>query len=199
MARTRDPALESARRAQVMDAVFELLSEGSWHAMTLQQVGRRAGVSKGLVTYHFASKDALIVAAIARFHQRYETSLTSIALSPLPVRERLEQLILAAFPSHDEVAREVRFQTEVWSFAKANPEVMAAVSQNYSQFRAATAALLQMGVAEGYVTTADPGGLYLFVQSLVDGLSIQVAYDPDLDLPAARARLLELLEVWFTA
>ena len=165
--------------------------------MTLAQVAKRAGVSKGMVTYWFKSKDELFVEALQRFHARYETDLMKIATEPMPARARLEALLLAAFPSQEQVAREVRFHAEVWSYAKENPEVQAAIVQNYGHFRMACEALLGLGVAEGYVDPTRTAGLYRYIHALIDGLSLHVAFDPDVDMAEVRARLLTLLERWF--
>ena len=197
MARTKDPKLEAQRREQVAGAVVELLAEGSWRSATFAAVASRAGVSKGMVTYYYPDKGALLLDAIQRFHDRYRQRLVEVAGAALPVRERLERLIEVAFPSVEVVRAEVRFQTEVWYYAKERPEVAELVGEAYGQFRMACEALLQLGVAEGYVDEGEAEGLYLFVHALIDGLSLHVAWSPDVDLAAARRRLVSLLERWF--
>ena len=197
MPRTKDPKLEEDRLALVTDATIELLAATSWRSVTLEKVARQAGLSKGAVTYWFASKDDLLVAAVERFHATYGEDLAQVAATPGPVRERLERLLALAFPDQPTVERELRFQTEVWSYAKERPEVLHALRERYGRFRAACEALVELGVAEGYVTREDREGLYFFVHALIDGVSIHVAFDPDADVPAVRAKLIELLERWF--
>lgn len=200
MARTKDPKLEAERRAMVLDATQALLAESSWMNVTLDGVARRAGVSKGVVTYWFESKDALIVAAVERFHERYAEKLSRVATLDVSPRERLERLIAVAFPSRAQIAREVRFQAEVWSYAKENPTVAGLVREAYATFRLATEALIGIGVAEGYITTAPTAELLRFVHALVDGLSLHIAFDHQRhDIRATRAELLTRLEQWFHA
>lgn len=52
----------SARRA-ILDAVRDLVREKGYEAMTVDDICRRAGVTKGAFFHHFASKEALGVAA----------------------------------------------------------------------------------------------------------------------------------------
>lgn len=196
MARTKDPDLERQRREQVLDATIALLEEGSWHGTSLAAVAQRAGVSKGVVTYWFPDKDALLLAAIDRYHQGWAERLAAVAVDDSPVEERMERLIEAAFPSVDVVTREIAMQTEVMSYAKARPEVAARVRDAYAAFRGVTEALLLIGTAEGYVVDPPPE-LHRFVHALMDGLSLQVAADPEIDLPAMRASLKIHLERWF--
>lgn len=196
MARTKDPQVEEARRRHVADAAVAALGEGSWRSVTLEEVARRAGVSKGAVTYWFPSKEALFLEALKRFHTHYQEQLTSVALEDRPVRERLVRLIELAFPSQAAVAAEVRFQVEVWSFAKEHPAVLQAVQDAYLQFRFACEALVQIGVQEGWVNAPDVRGLYRFIHALMDGMSLHIAFEPEVDLVEIREHLLVLLERW---
>jgi TetR/AcrR family transcriptional repressor of bet genes len=196
MARTKKPEVEEARRQRVAAAAEAALAEGSWRSVTLADVAARAGVSKGAVTYWFATKEALLLEALRRYHARYEAQLTQVALLEAPIRERLAGLIHVAFPSQEAVAADVRFQIELWSYAKEHPEVQAAVSEAYSRFRLACAALVQLGVDEGWVTAPDVEGLYRFIHALIDGVSLHVAFDPEADIAQTRARLLGLIEEW---
>ncbi len=197
MARTKDPKLAEARRLLIADTTIELLTEASWRSVTLTAVAERAGISKGVVTYWYATKDALMLAAIERFHGRYEERLMSVATAEAPSKERLRLLIEVAFPDRQTLRDELAFQTELWSYAKGRPDVMARIQAAYGTFRMATQALIELGVADGYVTTSERDALHLFVHSLIDGLSIHLAFDDIADVPAARDRLQTLLERWF--
>ena len=183
----------------MLDAVQSLLSESSWTQMTLDAVAKRAGVSKGVVTYWFPTKDALIVAAVERFHASYGERIVAVAASGAPPRERLRTLIEVAFPSRAQVTREVRFQAEVWSFAKQNASVARQVRDAYASFRSVCEALIGVGIEAGYITTKHHDGLHLAVHALIDGLSVHVAFDPKADIAATRELILKRAEQWFLA
>ncbi|MFJ2619380.1 TetR/AcrR family transcriptional regulator [Glutamicibacter sp. NPDC087344] len=57
-------ARPAAARAKVLDAYISLLCEEGERAATLEATATRAGVSKGGLLYHFASKEALADAVI---------------------------------------------------------------------------------------------------------------------------------------
>ncbi|SEI16053.1 MULTISPECIES: TetR/AcrR family transcriptional regulator [unclassified Leifsonia] len=68
MALVAPPATPSGTaRDRVLDAYEELLAEQSERAATLDAVAARAGVSKGGLLYHFASKEALTTGVLERF------------------------------------------------------------------------------------------------------------------------------------
>lgn len=199
MPRTRDPHLEEARRQRVAEAAETALAEGSWNRVTLADVARRAGVSKGVVTYWFGNKETLFLEVLRRYHHRYEQHLSQVAAPGAPLRERLERLVHIAFPDQATVAAEVRFQIEIWSYAKEHPAVLAAVREAYNRFRRACQALVAMAAAERSVPASQIDELYRYVHALIDGVSLHVALDPDIDLDATRARLIDLLETWLEA
>ncbi len=194
MARTKDPGLEARRRRELLDHTIELLGESAFHSVTQERVARAARVSKGVVTYYFPTKTALLVAAIRRYHERVREALEAIvADASLATRDKLRLMIFAAFPSRRDVEREVRFQTEVWSYAKDEPAARTAVEQSYRDFRVACARLLDAGAREGLVTTRDREGAAQLIHALIDGLSFQLAVSPDLEVEALRARLEQLI------
>lgn len=193
MARPKDPELRKRRRAAVAAATFDLLARESFSALTLDRVAEEAGVSKGLVSYYFGNKDQLIVAAIRQYHDAQAAMLRAIVDGDQPLSERLDSLIAAAFIGREAVEREVRFQSEVWSYAKTNPEAREAIGSSYRVFREACAELLRGGIDRGEVRMRDPAdditSVYLVIHALIDGLTFQVAVDPSLDLDDVRKQL----------
>ncbi len=199
MARTRNPELEERRKQQVMLTVYRLLARDTFEAMTLAEVAREAGVSKGLVTYYFKNKDSLIVETIRRYHAEQERQLLAVAERDCPPRELLRELVALAFPSQAMVEIELRFQIEVWSFAKTRPEAWEAIAHSYRRFRRVCERLLQRGAAEGWLRAERIPWLYRFIQALADGLSFQVALEPELDVEALREELCGLIDALLAA
>ena len=54
------------RRDQLVDCAIEAIAELGFPRASVAEVARRAGVSKGVVTYHFPAKDDLIQAGQRR-------------------------------------------------------------------------------------------------------------------------------------
>lgn len=76
---------KSQTREALLDAAQELLDQGGQPAVTLREVGRRAGVSHNAPYKHFANKEALLAAVAARELRRYSTALRQAReLEPSP-------------------------------------------------------------------------------------------------------------------
>ncbi|WP_158863541.1 TetR/AcrR family transcriptional regulator [Leifsonia sp. AG29] len=99
------PAQPSARD-RILDAFEELLAEQSERAATLDAVAARAGVSKGGLLYHFASKEALVAGVLARFREVLDDDVERMRTAPagpvdyflrtsIPTDSRFERAVVA--------------------------------------------------------------------------------------------------------
>ncbi|MET0134401.1 MAG: TetR/AcrR family transcriptional regulator [Kibdelosporangium sp.] len=52
--------IEVARRAQIVECAIETIAEIGYAQASLHQIAERAGISKSVISYHFAGKDELI-------------------------------------------------------------------------------------------------------------------------------------------
>ncbi|MGC1210977.1 MAG: TetR/AcrR family transcriptional regulator [Micromonospora sp.] len=57
-------------RGQLLDAAAQLVGEEGWGGVTTRKVAERAGVRPGLVHYHFASVDNLLIDACLAYVER---------------------------------------------------------------------------------------------------------------------------------
>ncbi|MEV0151655.1 MULTISPECIES: TetR/AcrR family transcriptional regulator [unclassified Nonomuraea] len=58
--------IERARRDQLIQITIDLVAEHGYAAASLTRIAQTAGITKGAVLYHFASKDAVVAAAHER-------------------------------------------------------------------------------------------------------------------------------------
>jgi AcrR family transcriptional regulator len=85
-ARTRSRKSDSTR-ARITAAVRELMSEGSFHQATMEQVADRAGVSRATLYQHFGSRLDLVDAICETFSQNPALSeLRELVVDPDPGR-----------------------------------------------------------------------------------------------------------------
>jgi AcrR family transcriptional regulator len=52
--------IETARRAQIVQAAIDAIAELGYGRASLARIAERLGISKGVISYHFAGKDDLI-------------------------------------------------------------------------------------------------------------------------------------------
>jgi AcrR family transcriptional regulator len=62
--------VSNARRAQIVQAAIETLAEVGYANASLSRIAVRLGISKGVISYHFAGKDDLIAEIVSQVLQR---------------------------------------------------------------------------------------------------------------------------------
>jgi TetR/AcrR family transcriptional repressor of bet genes len=92
--RRREP--KAARREQLMDATLEVLARRGLAQTTLADVADAAGLSRGIVNFHFESKERLLLATLTRLSAEYDATWREglAAAGPAPA-ERLRALLMA--------------------------------------------------------------------------------------------------------
>jgi len=69
--------IEQARRAQIIACVIDTIAELGYEQASLAQVGQRAKISKGVITYHFASKEVLMQAVVDEVFGQFAAFVTA--------------------------------------------------------------------------------------------------------------------------
>ncbi|QBD83015.1 TetR/AcrR family transcriptional regulator [Ktedonosporobacter rubrisoli] len=67
--------VRSIRRKQILDAAERLAVKRGWAEITILDICQEAGVSSGVLTYHFQSKDEIMLALLEEFIGRLDTHL----------------------------------------------------------------------------------------------------------------------------
>ncbi len=80
-------------RDALLDAAEELLDAGGVEAVTLREVGRRAGVSHNAPYKHFRSKEALLAALAARELLRRRDNLATLLTHDSPPEAALREAL----------------------------------------------------------------------------------------------------------
>ena len=84
----------SAKRDHLMATAFELFNEGGYHAVGIDTVLARAGVAKMTLYNHFASKEELIAAVLAKHAEEISADLGRVIEQ---AGSDAEQRLLAVF------------------------------------------------------------------------------------------------------
>lgn len=84
-----------SKRVQILEAAALIVYEKGVDALTLDAVGKRAGVSKGGLLYHFKSKDGLIEALVQYANHLYQDNVENALDMSLSQGRYLNALIEA--------------------------------------------------------------------------------------------------------
>lgn len=60
--------IEEARRAQIVSAAIGTVAEAGFAGASLARIAQRAGISKGVISYHFSGKDELMEQVVVQVY-----------------------------------------------------------------------------------------------------------------------------------
>jgi len=96
--RTRAPRKRGDdTRAKIIDETVRCIVEEGFAAATAKHVAERAGVTWGVIQYHFGDRNGLLMAVVDDGVARLLASLSSADVSELPMRERIEVVVDTAW------------------------------------------------------------------------------------------------------
>ncbi|UFU02310.1 TetR/AcrR family transcriptional regulator [Ruania suaedae] len=182
-----------ARQTQIERAAAEVLSEVGYAAASVGRIAQRAGVSKGVITYHFASKDEILRrVALTLFEDCARHIATSVSDEMSPVARLLAQLRaeLEFFSS-----RRIEFRAMVEVMSNHREHGFIHAFENISTQEAATLAdLLRQGQAEGQFRAFDATEMAYLIEAAKNGALDRWASDETLDLAPMTATMLDFIE-----
>jgi AcrR family transcriptional regulator len=176
-----------ATRAKILEATAELIAEAGWSGFSTRDIAARAGVTQGIVGYHWRSKDDLVrEAALTASAQTLAPVFDAVDQAP-SVRVALEQLLELAGVFRDQPQLTLLlFETMLQ--AGRDRQLRNALAVMLRDFRTRlAAALADQGAARPKATAAA-------LTAALDGLFLHAVVDDQLDLHTAGTALLRLLD-----
>jgi AcrR family transcriptional regulator len=158
------------RREEILIATIAEIEHSGMSSLRVSDVAKALGVSSGLVFYHFATKDALLVEALEYAVVRDADRLDrALAKAGEPVA-RLRRVLTSYGPTG--AAHGWTLWIEAWSTALREPSIRASLRKLDSRWRDALEHVITEGVTSGDFACADPPGTVARVGALLDGLSV---------------------------
>jgi AcrR family transcriptional regulator len=192
--RVSDTYLQSRRR-QIMDAAIRCFARDGFHAATMQDIVAETGLSAGAIYRYFPAKED-IVAAIAAEHHGVEAAALAAATAEEDIGAALRHIArvsLGRLADADE-QRWRRVTVQVWAEALRDDRVMSIVRGGLDEPVSILAQLIQRGQRDGSVPAdIDPAGAARVCAAIFQGLVLQQAWEPDLDVEAYIGAVLALV------
>ena len=172
-------ASREARRQQLIAATIASIAELGLGETTLASVTRRAGLSHGTVNFHFKSKRRLLVATLRHLTEehgaRWRAALERPGTAPA---EKLAAMLAADFDPALCNGTRLAVWFAFWGERSCRPlyaEACGAVdAERLAAFERLCAAIRDEGGYRG----VDPARTARCLQSLVDGIWLNMLYDP---------------------
>jgi AcrR family transcriptional regulator len=172
--RTQQQRRHEAESA-LLNAAAELVVQRGVRSLTLAAVGERAGYSRGIVTHHFGSKQALL----ERLARATQTGFVPGLADLPPGLDRLLCLINGYLGALGEVGVMNRAFLLLWAEAATATELAPIFRERDEAFRSDLRSDITAGIADGDIRPdVDPGDVAIAVVGQLRGIGLQRLLDP---------------------
>lgn len=161
------------RRSQLLRTVYRVMARDGVHRVPLQKIAEEAGVSKGLLLYHFASKDSMVLeamqwvleatAARIRRHIRHAEGTDGVLAA-----------ILDAIWIEPEANRDfIRFYLDGVEHEARSPQFDEFGDRGRSVINGLYEEVIRDGVQQGCFSVEDPEAAAIQMRGIIEGVFLQ--------------------------
>ena len=187
--------IEEARRAQIVRCAIEAIAELGYAKASLAEIAKRAGISKGVISYHFAGKDDLMRQVVVEAFTAGEEFVKPREAAEPTARAKLSTFIesnvefIGTHREHMVALLEILINSRP---EDGRPFLEAATLEPRLS---GLERILRSGQEEGEFRQFDTRVMAVTITQAIDGLlTPQLAADPDLDLDSYARELTTTFE-----
>jgi AcrR family transcriptional regulator len=181
------------RRDQLIDCALDAIVELGFQGTSVAEVAKRAGVSKGVVTYHFAAKDDLIFAVVAHIFDSVTEALETRLRGTSP-QTFIADYINAWVDYYRTQTRYMLAIREIWGNFRDEGGHLHFGPQAIEGGLGVVQQVLEYGQAQGIFRDFDARVMAASIKAALDALLGRLAADPEVDLEAYGRELVTLFD-----
>ncbi len=194
-AQKKPSLIEEVRRRQIVDTAIRTIATRGFANTTLNDIAEEAGVSTGVITYHFRNKDDLIEQSIRKLFEAPNEYVIGRVDQEKRYRDKLRTYI----------ASTIRFNVEhrdhcvalLYSFSSISSQEhrQEVIAKHHVKIRRFLETILREGQSAGEFGRFDATLLAQIISGAIEGLLTQWVLDPEsTDLMRASQLLIDMVE-----
>lgn len=164
---------EDQRRQELIKATYHEVAEKGYSAVTLQDIAKRAGVSKGSTLYYFATKEDLFLGAlewiIGEVHERIHHAISN-ANDPIG---KMKAVIGVVFGNAQESRQFFLAYSDFISIGTRNRRFHDLNARFYEGCCGHDREIIELGIKTGVFRSLDLDDASSMVRALTDGMMMQ--------------------------
>lgn len=175
--------IEEARRAQIVEHTIEVLAEVGYSGASLALIAQRAGISKGVISYHFKGKADLMDEVERQINRSMRAAIAPRVEAQATPGGMLREFIRANLDYMRAKRSNVIASIEIFYMRTHGNDRRPEYGMfDYEPMLENLDLILAAGQASGEFTAFDTRIMAITVWSAIEGALTQWSADPDLDL-----------------
>lgn len=190
--------IEKARRAQIVECAIETIAQVGYTQASLGQIAKRANISKGVISYHFANKEELLEQITIGYYIAWQSYIAPRIEAQKSPKEMLRVYIesnlafvaenrLHVFAVIELVSKTITTDGKL-QFAAEHDEAILLPIEN----------ILILGMQEGVFrefTKSSARVMALTIRNAIDGFTMELMRKPQLDVQEYTRELVTIFDI----
>jgi AcrR family transcriptional regulator len=172
----------TARREQIVDCAITTIAEVGFANASVDQIAKRAGVSKGVITYHFPNKNEIVDAIVDKVLAAGRTYMAPRIRAQTSAAGRLRVYIESALEFIDANRKSLIAVVEIAMSARRADGSLVIGPESLAQRTANLEELLRAGQRSGEFRRFNTRVMALTIIQAIDAVPPLLAREPDLDV-----------------
>lgn len=185
--------IEQARRAQIVASAVEVIADVGYRNASMARIAAHTGISRGLISYHFANKAELITEVVTRVYVDGAEFMGPRIGSETTAPEQLRAYISSNLEYMRAHPNRMLALVEIFTQASRDELPADDDSDTTSQMLGPLQELFRNGQATGDFRDFDPRTMAVAVRNVIDGVPPRLS-ESDLDLDAVIGDLTDLFD-----
>ncbi|SNS89966.1 TetR/AcrR family transcriptional regulator [Rhodococcoides kyotonense] len=167
--------IQSARRTQLVGVAIDVIAEVGAEKASLNKVAERAGVSRGVLTYHFGSRDGLLDAVVAEVYSVAAEQVGPAVTDATTPRDALAHFITGSIEFYANYPRHMSSLASIF----ASGHTPRATSGEHASEMLEVDMILSRGIDVGQFRPMDTELMAVVIRSILDAALKRVAAGSD--------------------
>lgn len=190
--------IEKARRAQIVKCAIETIAEVGYTQASLGQIAKRANISKGVISYHFASKEELLEQITIEYYFAWQSYITPLVEAQESPKEMLRVYIESNLAFVVENRQHVFAVIELVSKTITADGKLQFSADHDNAILLPIENILTLGMQEGVFrefTQSSARVMALTIRNAIDGFTMELMRKPHLDVQEYTRELVTIFDI----
>lgn len=179
-------SVRDQRRLQIVAAARRIVAEQGLDALTFGALEESLSFTRGVVTYHFVSKDEIVRAVFASAVAEIDAAVREEIDAAASIEAKIRAVVYANVRGFVDRAEAGRVILSFWGRLSSDAEIRRINAELYARYRARCAKLLRKARDARTIAKIEPKTMAALLVGLVLGIATQHYFDPGaIDVDAA--------------
>jgi len=160
------------RREEMIEAFYTVVAEKGFAKATIREVAKRAECSYGVLNYHFANKEELVLSFMDHVLETFSAELRD-GLATLDTATERFHFMFSYFCDLSRFSLDFsRVWLECWALANSNPAISERLNRSYNDVKRIISEIVKEGIRMGEFRNVDPTIAANLILSTLEGVTM---------------------------